>query len=64
LHGSLSEGSISAINEDPEDHFKSKMKQIIQRSVIFNNQTETITVSQTRKFATRNQPYLRRLCEI
>ena len=33
LHGSLNEGSISPINEDSEDNFNSKIKQIIQRSL-------------------------------
>ena len=33
MHGSLNEGSISPINEDSEDNFNSKIKQIIQRSL-------------------------------
>jgi len=64
LHGSLNEGSISPINEDSEDHFNNKMKQIIQLSFIFNNQTETIAASQTREFVTGNQPYLIKLEEL
>jgi len=61
LHGSLNEGSISPINEDSEDNFNYKIKQIIQRSFIFNNQTETIAASPTSEFVTGNQPYLRKL---
>jgi len=55
LHGSLNEGSISVINEDSEDNFNLKTKQIIQRSFIFNNQTETIAARQTWEFVTGNQ---------
>jgi len=44
VNESLNEGSISGINEYPEDHFKFRVKQIIKLCVIFNNQTETIAV--------------------
>jgi len=64
LHGSLNEGNISPINEDSENNFNPKMKKIIQRSFIFNNQTETIATSQTCEFVTGNQPYLRKCWEL
>jgi len=64
LHGSLNEGRILAINEDIDDNFNSEIKMIIQRCVIFNNQTEAIPVSQTTKFVTQNQSYLRKLVKL
>jgi len=42
----------------PEDQFNSNLKQIINRSVIFNNQTETIAAT---RFVAANQPYFRKL---
>jgi len=42
LHEYFYEGGISGINEILEDYFNFKLKQIIKRSVIFNNQTERI----------------------
>jgi len=54
----FNEGSILRIYEDPEDHFNSKIKQIIKLSAIFNNQTERIA-DQYHKFVAESQPYLR-----
>jgi len=54
-------GSISEINDDPEDHFNSSMKQSIKISVILNNQTETIAVNQTHRFVAFIKAYLRKL---
>jgi len=51
----------SGINEDLNNHFNSKFKQIINRFVIFNIQTERIAVIQTHKFVAENQAYLRKL---
>ena len=51
---------LKKINLKTKMKMRSEMKQIIQRSFIFNNQTETIAASQTSKFVTGNQPYLRK----
>jgi len=60
----FNEGSVSGINEDPEDHFNSKMKQSIKRFVIFNNQTEKIEVILIHRFVIGNQSYLGKLFEL
>ena len=50
LHESCNEESISGINKDLEDHFTLCLNKIINRFVIFNNQTESIVASLIHKF--------------
>jgi len=61
LYGSLNEGSISRINDNPKDRFNSTIKQIIKHSIVFNNQTERITVVKIHRFVAGYQAHLRKV---